>query len=129
MLLGLQVNKQHSKITVFYDGACPSCVKDRRMYEYLAGAANKSVYWFDITAKDEYLKQLGIDPFLAMTELHIQLESGDILSELDAYIELMLRVWLLKPIAVLLKLPLIKPICSKIYHQRVVARLQKAGRL
>ena len=121
--------KAQNKLTVFYDGACPSCIKDRRFYEYLAGEGGKYVTWLDITNQDELLLDLGIEPFMAMTELHVQLENGDILSELDAYIILMERIWLLKPIAKLLSLPTLKPWFSKMYHKRVTKRLQKAGRL
>ena len=64
-----------------------------------------------------------------MTELHIQLEDGRILSELDAYIILMQRVSLLRPLAWLMSLPLIRPILAATYHKRVQNRLHKAGRL
>ena len=90
---------QQSSITVFYDGACPQCIKDRRFYERLAGQGGEQVKWLDITGQDEYLKTLGIEPVKALTELHIQLANGEVLSELDAYIVLMMRVWLLKPLA------------------------------
>lgn len=121
-------NEQLS-LTVFYDGACPRCIKDRRLYECLAGSLGKQVKWLDITDQDEYLKSLGIDPLKALSELHLQLSNGTILSELDAYIVLMERVWLLKLIAWLISLPIIRPYLSKLYHQRVQKRLKATGRL
>ncbi len=121
-------NEQLS-LTVFYDGACPRCIKDRRLYERLAGSLGKQVKWLDITGQDEYLKNLGIDPLKALSELHLQLSNGQILSELDAYIVLMERVWLLKLIAWLISLPIIRPYLSKLYHQRVQKRLKATGRL
>ena len=42
----------HDKITVYYDGACPKCIRDRKNYEKLAGKAAQFVVWFDITGKD-----------------------------------------------------------------------------
>ena len=117
------------KITVYYDGACPSCVKDRTQYEKLAGDSNKDICWFDITNKDDEWLALGINPKKALTELHIQHEQKGILSEMDAYIELMARTTLLKPLAWLLALPIIKPLVSRIYHWQVTRRLQKQGRL
>ena len=116
-------------ITVFYDGACPTCVKDRRFYERLAGQGGKQVEWLDINGKDEYLTSLGIDPLKALTELHIKLSSGEILSELDAYIVLMQRVWLLKWLAWLISLPVIRPYLSRAYHKRVNKRLSDTGRI
>jgi predicted DCC family thiol-disulfide oxidoreductase YuxK len=116
-------------ITVFYDGACPQCIKDRRFYERLAGQGGKQVKWLDITGKDEHLKSLGIDPLKALSELHLQLPNGFILSELDAYIVLMERVWLLKCVAWLISLPIIRPYLAKLYHQRVQKRLKATGRI
>lgn len=49
------------RLRVFYDGACPSCVRDRKFYERLAGRTGDAVEWVDITGRDEELKQLGID--------------------------------------------------------------------
>lgn len=116
-------------ITVFYDAACPECVKDRRFYERLSGQGGKQVEWLDITGQDDYLKSLGIDPLKALTELHVQLTNGKILSELDAYIVLMDRVWLLKPLAWLISLTIIRPHLAKWYHARVEKRLKATGRL
>lgn len=115
-------------ITVFYDGACPRCLKDRRFYERLAGQGGQQVKWLDITGQDEYLKALGIDPLKALSELHIQFEDGRILFELDAYIALMSRIWLLKPLAYLVSLPVIRPYLAKLYHQSVQKRLKATGR-
>jgi len=116
-------------ITVFYDGACPKCVKDRRFYERLAGQGGEQIKWFDITGQDEHLKRLTIDPLNALFELHLQLADGKILSELDAYIILMERVWLLKGVAWLISLPVIRPYLSKLYHLRVQKRLKASGRI
>jgi len=116
-------------ITVFYDGACPKCVKDRRLYEHLAGQGGEQISWFDITGQDEHLKRLSIDPLKALSELHLQLADGKILSELDAYIILMERVWLLKIIAWFISLPVIRPYLANLYHQRVQKRLKESGRI
>ena len=50
------------KVCVYFDGACPSCLKDRDNYLRLAGKAGRQVEWVDITDKDEALLALGIDP-------------------------------------------------------------------
>ncbi len=120
---------QQQSITVFYDGACPRCVKDRHLYERLAGYTDQQIIWFDITDQDSYLESLSIDPRLALTELHLQLADGRILSELDAYIVLMQRVSVLKPLAWLIALPVIRPSLAKLYHQRVMQRLKASGRI
>ena len=72
------------QLRVFYDGACPSCVKDRRLYERLAGRTGESVEWVDITGRDDELKELGIDPEEALQELHVEEGQGNIHRELAA---------------------------------------------
>ena len=123
------MSQSKGMITVYYDGACPKCVKDRYHYEKLSGSAGKNVYWFDITGQEERLHEIGIDPQKALMELHVKNENQQILSEIDAYILLMNKVTLLKPLAWLIGLPLIRPILSKIYHWQVNCRLQRSGRL
>ncbi|MCH8496989.1 MAG: DUF393 domain-containing protein [Marinobacter sp.] len=118
-----------SKLIVYYDGACPSCVKDRRFYERLAGRTGDDVEWFDITGRDEALASLGIDPLAAMQELHVRDSEGIIHRELDAYILLMSRVSLLKPLAWFIALPLIRPVLAALYHRWVEKRLRKTGRI
>ena len=117
------------RLRVFYDGACPSCVRDRKFYERLAGRTGDAVEWVDITGRDEELKQLGIDPVAALQELHVEDGRGNIHRELDAYILLMSRVWLLKPLAWLIGLPVVRPALAKLYHRWVGERLERTGRL
>jgi predicted DCC family thiol-disulfide oxidoreductase YuxK len=123
------MNQDSAKIIVYYDGACPKCVKDRLNYEKLAGKAGESVCWMDITGQEEQLREIGIDPRKALTELHVQDENQQILAEMDAYILLMSKVPLLKPLAWLIGLPLIRPLLARIYHWQVNRRLTLSGRL
>ena len=123
------MNQNKGKICVYYDGACPQCLKDRKHYEKLAGKAGDIVCWVDITGQEQKLVELGIDPKKALTELHVKDENDQILSELDAYILLMRNVPIMRPIAWLIGLPLIRPILSSIYHKLVNRRLRRSGRL
>lgn len=116
------------KLTVYYDGACPSCVHDRELYEKLAGQGGQSVCWLDITGREQALKQEGIDPDKALRELHVRDEQGQVVSELDAYILLLSRIALLKPLAWLIGLPLIRSRLSKAYRAMVERRLRRTGR-
>ncbi|MBY4679095.1 thiol-disulfide oxidoreductase DCC family protein [Marinobacterium arenosum] len=119
---------ENNKITVYYDGACPRCVRDRQQYEKLAGKAGERVCWFDITGHEAQLRELGIDPARALKELHVRASDGRILSELDAYILLMRQVPRLAPLAWLIGLPLIRPLLARLYHWSVRRRLQTSGR-
>lgn len=113
------------KLLVFYDGACPSCVKDRRFYERLAGQAGEAVFWYDITGRDEELAAEGINPRDALRELHVRDEQGRVHREMDAYILLMARVRLLRPVAWLIGLPLIRPCLAWCYRRLVDRRLRR----
>lgn len=127
--MGISVSAERGKVTVYYDGACPSCVKDRRSYERLAGRDGDDVVWVDITGKDNELRQCGIDPHKALTELHVKDESQRVFSELDAYIVLMSKVSVLKPLAWFIGLPVIRPLLSRFYHWQVNRRLRRDKRL
>lgn len=115
------------KLVVYYDGACPKCIRDRRNYEKLAGRHANNVYWFDITGQEKRLHELGIDPQKALMELHVSDANGRVVSELDAYILLMKKVPLMKPVAWLIGLPLIRPLLATLYHRQVEHRLKKRG--
>lgn len=123
------MSNDEEKIIVYYDGACPSCVKDRDHYEKLAGKAGEDVCWLDITGKEDHLRAIGIDPKKALSELHVRDKNHQVLTEMDAYILLLSKVPLLKPIAWLIKLPLIRPLLSRLYRRQVKLRLQRSGRL
>lgn len=123
------MSEDKKKITVYYDGACPACIKDRQNYEKLAGKQGEDICWFDITGQDDHLRKVGIDPRKALSELHVRDEHQRIVSELDAYILLMSRAPLLKPLACLIGLPVIRPWLTSLYHRMVQRRLKKTGRL
>ncbi|MGR8929904.1 MAG: thiol-disulfide oxidoreductase DCC family protein [Gammaproteobacteria bacterium] len=129
MLKNPNIASQHEgtapQLTVYYDAACPQCRRDRKSYEKLLGDTSaEQVCWFDITGQDRHLREQGIDPEKALTELHVRDAEGNIASELDAYILLMNKVPRLKPIAWLIGLPLIRPLLAKLYHWQVNRRLR-----
>jgi predicted DCC family thiol-disulfide oxidoreductase YuxK len=116
---------EDDKLTVYYDGACPKCIRDRETYEKLSASSADQVCWFDITGQDLQLRELGIDPQKALSELHVRQPNGRIVSELDAYILLMNKVPSLKPVAWLIGLPLIRPLLARLYHWQVNRRLHR----
>lgn len=120
---------ERNKITVYYDGVCPICVKDRAEYERMAGAGGRDVEWFDINGRDAELRAFGIDPHKALTELHIRDQVGQIRSGIDAYVVLMSRVPRLRPVAWLIGLPLLKSLFGSLYRWMVRRRLRRQGRL
>ncbi len=124
-----KMNQADSKICVYYDGACPQCVRDRRNYERLLGRARDDIQWIDITGQEALLRSIGIDPQKALRELHVKNENQEIISEINAYVLLMNKVPVLKPMAKLIGLPFIRTVLSSAYHRRVARRLRRSGRL
>lgn len=116
-------------VRVYYDGACPGCIQDRRRYEKLAGKQATDVEWIDITGRDAELRSAGIDPEAALRELHVVDEHGCVRRELDAYILLMARTLWLRPLAWLIGLPGIRRLIAFLYHRWVDRRLARTGRL
>ncbi len=125
----LQVNESRDQLTVYYDGACPRCVRDRARYQRLSGKTGETVDWIDITGKDEELCGIGIDPRAALRELHVQDARGVIHRELDAYILLLSRVPVLRPLAWLIGLPGLRQALSWLYRTLVLRRLRAGNRL
>ncbi len=125
--------KEAVAIYVYFDGACPKCIRDRDNYLLLAKQSAENVIWFDITDREEELITQGIHPTDALRSLHIRLEFSNhesvILKELDAYAVLMQHTKILKPLGWLISLPVIKPILRKLYKSMVVKRLKKSGRI
>lgn len=115
------------KITVYYDGACPKCLRDQQLYEKLSGKAGDEVCWFDITGRENQLEALGIDPKKALSELHVKDKTGRVVSEMAAYILLMNKIPLLKPLAWFIGLPGIRPVLARCYHRQVNRRLKRRG--
>lgn len=123
------MDDSEQRITVYYDGACPRCVRDRALYERLAGDEAQAACWVDITGRDAELAARGIDPQAALRELHVADAAGRVHRELDAYILLMARVPLLRPLAWLIGLPGVRALLSRLYRASVLRRLRASGRL
>lgn len=121
--------EREERITVYYDGACPRCVRDRAQYERLAGEAGTDTCWVDITGRDAELRALGMDPDAALRELHVRDGAGRVRRELDAYILLMARVPRLRPLAWLIGLPGLRTLLSRWYRASVLRRLRAERRL
>ncbi|RUR40943.1 thiol-disulfide oxidoreductase DCC family protein [Vreelandella populi] len=119
---------KHAFINVYYDAVCPSCRKDRRRYERWAGESARDIHWCDVGEYEDALRAKGIAPEAALKSLHIEQADGHIIEGVDAYRVLMARVLLLRPLAWLIGLPLIKPGLRVLYDSWVKRRLKQQGR-
>lgn len=118
-----------NRLVVYYDGACPRCVRDRERYCRWAGKRADEVEWLDIGGREAELESAGIEPHAALTELHVRDAEGRIHRELDAYRLLLARVPKLRPLGWLIGLPGIRQALSWLYRRWVRRRLRRQGRL
>lgn len=118
-----------NKVVVFYDGACPSCIKDMHWYQARQRADDNNVVWFDITGQDNTLIDLGIVPMNAMLELHVLNQQGEVFKEIPAYQILLARLPRWAWLGTVIGLPGFRQMLGIIYRRWVQHRLCQAGRL
>ncbi|MDK1288447.1 thiol-disulfide oxidoreductase DCC family protein [Pseudoalteromonas umbrosa] len=100
-----------TKLTIFYDGTCPLCVKEMTALIKRDKAAH--IKTVDIHS-DEFVNYPNIDPNQANLILHALDEQGGLLLGLDVTHrawQLVGMGWLYAP----LRWPLIKPIADQVY--------------
>lgn len=114
------------KITVFFDGACPICVREVKRWRNAPFSC--PVEWFDITGQEEALQARGIDPRRAMLQLHIQTESGQTFVSIDSYALLLKQLPRWRWLGVLMSLPVVRPLLGWFYDGLTVMRLKSEGR-
>lgn len=121
-----------NKLVIYYDAVCPSCQRDR--VRYSRWVDNKDIEWCDINDNNRdggnrELLAAGINPQQALASLHIKLPDGTIISDIDAYIELLkLNPWL-RVIAWIIHFKIIKATLHTVYQKNVFSRLKKSNRL
>lgn len=117
-----------SPLKVYYDAACPICRRERRRYERLA-RNSEAVEWLDANTHEAVLSEHGVTVQEALLSLHVEDAGGRLYRGMDAYILLMQRIPRLRPLAVLIGLPVIKPVLTWWYDRWVRRRLARQGRL
>ncbi|GMG85756.1 thiol-disulfide oxidoreductase DCC family protein [Biformimicrobium ophioploci] len=117
------------KLLVYYDGACPTCVRDMAAYRRLAGRAAENVEWFDITGQDDALRERGIDPVAALRSLHVRDRNGQLLEGMPAYAALLREIWWCRPLAAAMLFPPLRAPLEKVYRRQVDRRLCRSGRM
>ena len=115
------------KITVFYDGVCPLCV--REVSRWREAPFSCDVEWFDITGQDEKLREKGIDPRAALLELHTLTDDGQVRTSIDSYGLLLSQLKRWRWLGWLMLLPVIRPMLKWTYDWMTRVRLKSEGRL
>lgn len=71
-------------LTVFYDGGCNLCSREIRHYRNLDMAGD--IEWVDISSSPARLADFNLTVTVAMAELQVVKDTGEILSGVDAFI-------------------------------------------
>ena len=79
------------KLTVYYDGGCPLCIKEISFYK--RKDIGNNISWVDVTHSDEQTLGPGLDKEIALKRFHARSSSGELYSGSRAFTE----VWLNLP--------------------------------
>lgn len=109
---------------VFYDGACPLCSKEVKLYKKLAandrlrGEYNDAdIKWIDISKSQTELKEEGIQYADAMQLMHVKDASGIHQVGIDAVLTVWDQIPYYRKLSTLLKtVPVIYPFLDKAYR-------------
>lgn len=114
-------------ITVFYDGKCSLCSREIRYYQSCQPL--DYIQWVDVMdgkpKTKELMKEVGLDPTIALKFFHVQDDDGIMHKGVDAFIVLWqaFRVWRL--LAGFISLPLVKQMAGFLYQRFAVWRFRR----
>jgi predicted DCC family thiol-disulfide oxidoreductase YuxK len=121
--MNAQINKQ-SITCVFFDGACPLCSKEVKLYKKLAandkhrGKYNDAdIEWIDISKSKTELKEEGIKYADAMQLMHVKDASGIHQVGIDAVLTVWDQIPYYRKLSKVLKgIPALYPLLDKAYQ-------------
>jgi predicted DCC family thiol-disulfide oxidoreductase YuxK len=102
---------------IFFDADCRFCAANRRRWGRLF--ERRGFVWLPLQTTGT-AERLGITPEQLMAEMWVLPVGARPLNGVDAWIGLMRHVWWLKPLAVAISLPGLKPVTQAVY--RLIAR-------
>ncbi len=79
-------NAEESRVTVFYDGACPLCAREIGFYRQREGA--EAVTWLDVSAVEDIEVAPGLSKDQALARFHVLDPQGKLLTGGAAFAQL-----------------------------------------
>ena len=113
------MNAQKSNTCVFYDGGCPLCRREVKLYKHLLReeSVESGIDWIDISKSQDELKEEGIKYQDAMKIIHIKDDFGVHQVGIDAIFTIWDRLpYYRKFSGFLQKIPALNPLLSKSYE-------------
>ena len=121
------MNMNMNKITVYYDGACPRCLREMAVYRWFD--RRKQVEWYNVVGNESALAAQGVNPDEALKKLHIRLPDGSIVRDVEAFAILWDQVPALRPLAWLSSPAPLRTLFRNWYGRLTLRRLRRQGRL
>jgi predicted DCC family thiol-disulfide oxidoreductase YuxK len=121
-----------SATCVFYDGACPLCSREVKLYKKLAfKEGNESeIEWVDISSSQKELKVEGIEYADAMQLMHIKDGSGVHQVGIDAVLTIWDQLPYYRTLSKLLRsIPAFYPLLKRVYKFVATHRMKITGRV
>ena len=78
--------KKVIRLTVYFDGLCVLCSAEINHYKKQKGA--EQIQFVDITASDFSAEAHGVDPFLVHKVMHVKNSRGDLITGVNAFVEI-----------------------------------------
>lgn len=113
--------QKSTKLTVYYDSECPLCVRTKITVNHLDffNRINFKTVQFD-ASENESLKHVSEKELL--DNIHSVNNRGKVYKALDTYIQITSNIWYLKPLSLILRLPGIYHLATKVYNYVAVNR-------
>ena len=112
-------------ITVFYDGKCGLC---RREIEHYKRIAREGVFeWVDITVTPMPFRALGYTVASGLKALHVRDGTGIMHIGVDGFIIIWRALPRWRLLAMLISLPIIRPLVRRVYAAFAAWRFKKLG--
>lgn len=125
------MNKTISTTSVFYDGACPLCRREIKVYKKLTEkeSVENQINWIDISQSQEELNNEGIIYEDAMRLIHIKDSSGVHQVGLDGMLTLWDRIPYYRKLSGFIRhFPSIHPFLARCYEFLAKHRMKIPGR-
>ena len=110
-------------ITVFYDGKCGLCAREIGYYRRIA--PDGVFAWQDVSESSELLEREGMSLLQALQLLHVKDDAGRLHVGVDAFIVIWQSLQRWRWLALVVALPIIRPLASWVYRAFATWRFKR----
>ena len=118
--------QQAPTITLFFDGACPLCSREAKVYRQRLPPATLGLV--DIAASDFRAADFGLDAKAVHATIHAKLADGTVLTGIDAFAAIWRQIPRMRPLAALTGVPVVRQAMQLGYAAFAKVRPRLPGR-